>query len=140
MRVVREVRDASGLTQTDFANKIGKTLSTVQRYEGIVPPTSMDTLAHYAEIATEFARLDLRDLLIRTILAQLSPQTRAVLEAHFAANRRHQSHPALSAEDEIYVTKLREVLASTDTLAKDAVTKNIDLFRDRLRPDAGKRR
>lgn len=39
-----------------------------------------------------------------------------------------------------YLKRLAEVLCSGDSAAIDAVTKNIDFFHDRMRPDAGGQR
>ncbi len=38
MTAVKQLRDALGLTQTEFAQKLGRGLSTVQRWERDVPP------------------------------------------------------------------------------------------------------
>ena len=38
MAAVRKLRDELGLTQTEFAAKIGRGMSTVQRWEQVVPP------------------------------------------------------------------------------------------------------
>lgn len=79
MAAVRELRAASGLTQPEFAQAIGRSLSTVQRYENIVPPTSLDTLALYARYARSIARLDLAHRFVDALVERLDPEFRALL-------------------------------------------------------------
>lgn len=62
MKAIRELREYTGKSQTDFARVyFQKTLSTQQRYEGIRPPPPK-ILAIFVKIARENGRSDLADI------------------------------------------------------------------------------
>jgi transcriptional regulator with XRE-family HTH domain len=73
MDTVRKMRSAMHLTQTDFANRLGKSLATVVRYERLRPPKGRTLvklqelaetkgLSHFAEIFRAALAEELGDL------------------------------------------------------------------------------
>jgi transcriptional regulator with XRE-family HTH domain len=60
MKMVRELRQHLGLTQTEFAEKLGQGMSTIQRYEQLVPPRGR-ALARIITIAEKAGRHDIAD-------------------------------------------------------------------------------
>jgi transcriptional regulator with XRE-family HTH domain len=62
MKMVRELRQHLGLTQTEFASKLGQGMSTIQRYEQLVPPRGR-ALAKMIALAEKSGRPDIADVL-----------------------------------------------------------------------------
>jgi transcriptional regulator with XRE-family HTH domain len=85
LKAVKDVRLSTGLSQTEFGRLIGKTLSTVQRYEGQIPPRSADTLSVYARIASDRGRADLAQIMANAIMATLGPSVIQLLEPRITA-------------------------------------------------------
>ena len=74
-RAVRELREALGLTQEQFASKVGKTLGTVQRYEQQRPPQGL-ALVPFIQLAESINRRDL----VATFTAALTEELRGVMD------------------------------------------------------------
>ncbi|MCC6301779.1 MAG: helix-turn-helix domain-containing protein [Gammaproteobacteria bacterium] len=71
MEAVRELRQALRLTQTQFGGLLGRTLSTVQRYEGSVPPRSPQSLAEFALLARQHGRPDIAEVFAARLIEDL---------------------------------------------------------------------
>jgi len=62
MKMVRDLRQHLGLTQTQFAEELGQGMSTIQRYEQLVPPRG-HALAKMIAIAEKAGRKDIAEVL-----------------------------------------------------------------------------
>jgi transcriptional regulator with XRE-family HTH domain len=62
MKTVRELRQHLGLTQTEFAKELGQGMSTIQRYEQLVPPRG-HALAKMIAMAEKAGRKDIAEVL-----------------------------------------------------------------------------
>jgi transcriptional regulator with XRE-family HTH domain len=61
MKATRQLRTAMGLTQTAFAQRVGKTLPTIQRYETLAQPRG-EVLVKLMKLADEHGHADLAEL------------------------------------------------------------------------------
>lgn len=122
MRAVGELRRSSGLNQTMFGLRLGVSLSTIYRWETQKPPRG-PVLARLAEMAEALQRPDLQGLF-----------NVALGESPTAPPPEPGDWTDIPPSLQHYLKKLAEILASGDTMAIDAVIRNIDFFRDRLRP------
>ena len=76
---VRQLRKATGLDQTNFAAKIGKSFQMVRKYETETPPRGA-ALAALVLLAGELGLDDLARLFRKTMVADLGPEViRALL-------------------------------------------------------------
>jgi transcriptional regulator with XRE-family HTH domain len=79
LEAVRATREATGLSQTDFARKyLEKTLPTQQRYENVVPPPG-EVLVVLARVAQEFKRTDLVEILTMAAIETVPEQLRGLI-------------------------------------------------------------
>lgn len=62
---VRNLRDSLELTQTQFAQELGMSLPTIQRWEGVVPPAG-EALVALAQLAERYGKGDLHNLFLAT--------------------------------------------------------------------------
>ena len=70
MTAVIQLREQLGLTQTDFAARLGRGMSTIQRWERVVPPAGAPLL-ELAKLAEEIGRPDLTSIFARAIEADI---------------------------------------------------------------------
>ncbi len=70
---VKKLRLLLGKTQADFAREIGKSIPTVQRYEGLVPPAG-EALVQFMKLADAHGHLDLAAIFQRAISKELGHQ------------------------------------------------------------------
>ena len=129
--LIREIRKATGLNQTDFAREIGRVMQSVQGYEsGRKPPA--EVLGKLKEIAIAHDRLDLAEALggewkVRRVFEPgetmiSSPQPRA---------------PGKPAEKEDWHRMLDEVLKSGQADALAAVKSTLVALADLVRVRRG---
>jgi transcriptional regulator with XRE-family HTH domain len=76
MEAVRKLREQMGLTQTQFAGILGRGMSTIQRWEQVVPPRG-PSLAKLARVANEAGRPDIAATFERALAAELGEQSGA---------------------------------------------------------------
>ncbi|MBZ5626112.1 MAG: helix-turn-helix domain-containing protein [Acidobacteriia bacterium] len=124
---VVELRRALGLNQTLFARRIGVSTSTVYRWETQKPPRG-PVLTRLSELSESLQRPDLQGVFKLALGESVASPSAPVDDAEIPPTLQH------------YLQMLAEILASGDAMAIDAVTRNIDFFRDRLRPAGHKGR
>ncbi len=69
----KKLRSLLGKTQAEFARDIGKSIPTVQRYEGLVPPAG-EALVQFMKLADVHGLLDLAAIFQRAISKELGHQ------------------------------------------------------------------
>jgi transcriptional regulator with XRE-family HTH domain len=74
MKMVRELRQYLGLTQTQFAAELGQGMSTIQRYEQLVPPRGR-ALAKMIAMAEKAGRKDIAEMLRSGYADEVSDKT-----------------------------------------------------------------
>jgi transcriptional regulator with XRE-family HTH domain len=90
MEAVRKLREHMGLTQTQFAGILGRGMSTIQRWEQVVPPRG-PALAKLARAANEAGRPDIAsvfDCALGAELGETSPSPEAMVWADALAEIR----------------------------------------------------
>jgi transcriptional regulator with XRE-family HTH domain len=88
------LRNRLGLTQTEFAHRIGKGLATVQRYEGVVPPKG-PALVQLMTLASELGETSLAEVFREAVSQEIGfsvPVPRTGTDPEFVLKPGEQAH------------------------------------------------